>query len=196
MPVKTFTTFIKSKTFMTILFVVVSVVAVAGVIYGVTTHKEPGFMTITAGWDRSQFPLQVCASAYVPSNAADAQSTTADAVSTINSRLGFKALEVSNAGRTCDIDVTVGVPTEVGFTEPGGNARISPKHVKVETANVHGELRDLVLEHELGHALGLAHDDYEQSIMRRTQSLPPDRELPPWISDSDKALLRASFGPK
>jgi len=194
MPAQTFTTFVKSKTFMAILFVVVTVIAVAGIIYGVATHSEPGFMTITPGWSRSDFPLQVCSKSYVPAGTEDAASTVADALTTTNGRLGFVALEKSTSDR-CDIDITIGVPTEAGFTEPGGNARIANRHVRIETANVHGEVLGLVLQHELGHALGLAHDSYEESIMRKVQTETAPRTFPAWISDSDRDLLQDTFGP-
>jgi len=195
---QTVTNFVKSKTFMATLFIFVTVIALTGIIYAIATHSEPGFMTVTPGWTRSDFPLQVCSKAHVPSNTEDAASVVANALATTNSRLGFVALEKSSPGSTgerCDIDITIGMPSEAGFTEPGGNARIGKRHVRIETANVRGEVLDLVLQHELGHALQLSHDFYEQSIMREVQTTTPAGEFPPRISDYDRDLLQDIFGP-
>ena len=202
-------TFIKSKTFNVGIVAALTVAVLILIAYGISSHKEPGYMATTPQWERSDFPLQVCAVAYAdrlvcdPASmvcddagnnlSCDAYATVTDAINTTNSRLGFKALEI--ASTSCDITDTVGVPVEHGFTEPGGNALISAHSCQIQTANVHGEVRDLVMEHELGHCIGLDHDFYQQSIMRRAQIETPMGELPPWISDSDRALLRQDFGP-
>lgn len=191
-------TFVKSKIFNVGIVIFFSIIIASLIVYGVLSHEEPGYMTVTPDWQRSDFPLQVCPMAYV-GDSAEAISIASDVIATINGRLDFDALKISQTA-DCDINVTIGVPTEAGFTEPGGNARISPKHCKVETANVHGELRDLTLEHEFGHCLSLSEDFYKQSIMYggsvNRRSATPTGELPPWISDGDRALLRADFAPQ
>jgi len=68
--------------------------------------------------------------------------------------------------------------------------------VGVATHREAGELLNLTIHHELGHCLGLAHDDFEQSIMRREQSPTPWGQLPPWISDDDRALVRSLYAPR
>lgn len=217
-----FSAFIKTKEFNIGIAIFFSIVVSALIAYGVLSHKEPGYMTVTPGWERSQFPLQVCAIAYADRTicnptgmvcddsglnlSCDALEVVTDAVKATNTRLGFEALEV--AGDHCQITATIGVPVEhgslgnpnSGWTDAGGNAFIRPGSVAIETANVHGELRDLVLQHELGHALSLDHDSYPQSIMFGGEgndlAPTPAGQIPPWISDSDRELLRHDFGPQ
>jgi hypothetical protein len=189
-------TFLKSRAFLGIVGTILLFVVGALLIYGISTHSEPGMMDVTPEWDRSDFPLKVCARSYAESMPAslDAIEVVGDAVQVTNTRLGFMALINSNVCE--DIEVVVGAPAEHGWTDPGGNATISPGHCVVQVVNDHGELRDLATQHELGHCLGLAHDDFEVSIMRRTQSPTRSGQIPPWITDSDRNLLRTNFGPR
>jgi hypothetical protein len=43
-----------------------TVLVIALIIYGVTTHTEPGLMAETPGFAASDLPIQVCAGAYQP----------------------------------------------------------------------------------------------------------------------------------
>lgn len=192
--------FIKSWKFMAIIFAVLCVVSIAGVIYGVTTHTEPGLMDTTPGWTPSDFPLEVCVYTYTsesPQSAASAEDlgNAHHVFDTINDRLGFPAYRAHVRGG-CDVMLVYGAPAEAGWQDPGGSAEISDHFCDVVISNVHGELQTLAVEHELGHCLGLDHDDWEGSIMRRTQSETPDRAFPPRITDSDRELLRELYGPR
>ena len=71
------------------------------------------------------------------------------------------------------------------------------KRCDVRTLNVAGpdDVEDRVLYHEMGHCLGLAHDDYPLSIMYPKQRATADKTIPPWISDSDRVLLRELYAP-
>lgn len=200
--------FFKSWKFMAIIFAVVAALAIAGVVYGVVTHEEPGLMEDAPRWEQSDFPLTVCPASYAPGMPAlnEAQNEVANAAERINRRLGFVALEVSyvceieHTCGNCDINVLVGVPAESGWVDPGGSAALVRTDMgtscDMETSNVHGELLDLTIQHELGHCLGLAHDDFELSIMRPVQSETPDGELPPRLTDFDRELLRGLYMPR
>lgn len=192
--------FIRSWKFAMIIFAVLCVAAVAGVIYGVVTHTEPGLMPGAPFWTREEMPLPVCVHSYGAEDGIDDPVLAEDydhAVSMItltNDRLGFAALEPSG-GDACLILMTYGVPSEVGWQEPGGTAEPTRGYCTVQISNVTGELKSLVVQHELGHCLGLDHDDWEGSIMRREQSPTPDRAYPPRITDSDRELLRSLYAP-
>lgn len=185
--------FLKSYKFAVIVFVVLAVLAVAGVIYGVSTHSELGLMDDAPRWDH--MPLRVTVVAY----AGASTEAVATAQDVLNRRLGFEAFVAGDGREEYDVQVTLGVPSEPGWVDSGGNAWFSTSGSHpvcvVSTSNTGtAELEQLTLQHELGHCLGLAHDNFEQSIMRRVQTPTPLRELPPWISDSDKGLLRGIYG--
>lgn len=161
-------------------------------IVGISTHEEPTFRADAIQWTPSDFPLKVCAS---DRRGALDESPIRYVVQTANQRLDMAALAYVGASEGCEIVITMGVPAEPGWMEPGGDARWSPggRVCYVGVSNVHGELVTLVLYHEFGHCLGLDHDDYDQSIMRPVLSETPDRVIPPWISDADKAAIRARY---
>lgn len=193
--------FLKSWKFAVGVFVVLTVLAVVGVIYGVATHTEPGLMADAPRW--GHMPLRVLVATHVPgASAVEANRAVTDAQDVLNGRLGFTAFVPGDARDEYDVQVTLGVPAERGWMEPGGNAWFSTNGYShpvcvVSTSNTGtAELEQLTLQHELEHCLGLAHDDYAQSIMRRVQVPTPARELPPWISDSDKSLLVGLYGPR
>jgi len=168
-----------------------------------TACAEPGFMPTRPHWEVREEPLTVCASAYDGMGAytdAGIVKMTTDVLSTIDSRLGFKLYQ--SATDDCDITVTVGAPVEAGWRDPGGDASFDPARTSglrcaITTANTGSdEILFYVIEHELGHCAGLDHDDWDGSIMRRVQRERADLEFPPWIDDSDRALLRRTYGPQ
>lgn len=194
--------FIKSWKFMAIIVAVLAVCAIAGVIYGVATHTEPGFMPDAPLWEPEDFPLSVCAHAYVDDGrqaTTDAQNAVDNAIEAINNRLGFTAYRADYLDQHCDVRVVIGYPSEQGFSEPGGNALLTRTDAgiscDVRTVNAVGEIRHLTIQHELGHCLGLADEEGANplSIMRDEQVPTPDREFPPRISDHDRNLLRERY---
>jgi len=178
---------------LTVLFVVAGVL----VVVGVTTHTEAGLMAHR--WDH--MPLTVsCArySEHTTGGCGDVSRTT----TRINQRLGFPVLMMLDRSAVeADVMIVVGAPAEIasGWDEAGGDADIVAEDglaslCFVQTRNTGTtELLHMVLEHELGHCLGLAHDDFDSSIMRPTQRPTPDGVFPPRITDHDRALLRETY---
>lgn len=176
--------------------------AIVGVIYGVVTHEEPGFVNAENSW--ADTPLTVGCTNYA-GDSDEGCDTAEHAVSVVNTRLGFDMLRWTGADPDgdSDIHITMRAPVEVGGENrdaAGGHYELTGRagvyeHCDVWTMNVSGpnDLEWLVLYHELGHCLGLAHDGYEQSIMYPTQEPTPDRTIPPWISDHDRNLLREKY---
>jgi hypothetical protein len=187
--------FIKSWKFAAILVAALTVCAVGLIAYGVTTHEEAGFMETTPNWQANDFPLATCVASYNTSGiiaySADLE-VSRYAMSLVNQRLGFNAYRLGSAAE-CKVNIILGVPTEAGWQDSGGVATINRGSCTIEVANVIGELKVLTLYHELGHCLGLDHDDFEASIMRPTQSVTPEGSMPPWISDSDRSLIRSTY---
>lgn len=194
----------KTKTVAFLVGVVVFAVAVAVTLaVGVATHDEPGFMPDAPQWERSDFPLRVCGKRYTaegPAPLDGSQSRTLGYVTRkINARLNFAALE--DADDRCEIDVTLNAPPADDWRDGGGDAQLvstdgKAKGCLIRVGNVPSDdLRAMVIEHEIGHCLGLAHDDFELSIMRPVQSATRNRTIPPWITDFDRKLLRERYAP-
>jgi len=202
--------FIKSWKFMAIIVAVLTVVVVVMLVYGITTHTEPGLMTETPGFSAQDTPIGVCTVLYTPDGPGseedldNAITLTRDAVHTINQRIGVDVYEYLDAGTPgpCRVRVSVGNPSERGWRDGGGDAvfHAGDRECMVTTTNTGtNELLSLVIQHELGHCLGLDHDDFAMSIMfggpGNALSPTPAGQFPPRITDSDRALLREFYLP-
>lgn len=200
--------FIKSWKFMAIAIAVLFAVVIVLLVIGITTHTEPGLQPDVPRWSRGDFPLSVCAAHDDEPDAGEHNDRLASltyAIETINSRLGFGVFRFTVEGE-CQVHFLFNVPYEAGeWDGPGGDSEIVHSGgratlCRVETSNVAGELLTLTVEHELGHCLGLAHDDFASSIMRDPDLYPmestPDRQFPPRITDFDRNLLRGMYAPE
>lgn len=203
--------FIKSWKFMAIIIGLLTAVVVTTLVVAITTHTEPGFMAVEPGFTRADAPIPVRVTSYAPDGHDDALRAVASAVEITNQRLGFDAFVVQTLPTSSGapfVDVEIGVPTEHSRAEgavvvdPGGAAlfHAGQRECYVTTSNTGtNELLDLVLQHELAHCLGLAHDSYESSIMCGSDPGQPSCTLrvldgfPPHISDNDRALLRTRY---
>lgn len=208
----------RMKTRNIVMIAVVSAIFLAAgvlVAVGVLTHSEPGLMGYCPASGQyevdgardcpeltldSSLPIVVTAESDHPTM--DPENATADIVDRINHRLGFTLLQFDEGG--CDDHATIcvfaEVPFESGFMDTNGSARHfmaeGTLRCEARTSNTGtAEMFDMVLEHEILHCLGLAHDDFDSSIMRPTQTHTPDGEFPPGITDDDRATLRDRYMP-
>lgn len=196
------------------------VTALVLVIVGVTTHTEAGLL----GWcgdddetyvdtptDRCpaptfrRVPVSVTAETSNPHPPMDPEQATRAVVDTINTRVGFDLLWYDPDPGHCmeahSICVRIGEPRDDDWMDTAGDAQHSwegmsqNRYCTVRTSNTGtSELLLLVLQHEILHCLGLAHDDFETSIMRPVQTPTPDGAFPPRITDHDRELLRQQYG--
>ena len=198
-----------------IIWLVAGIVGTLGVIalivFGVLNRNEAGLLNPEVTWRSSEFPLLMEVDVYsveAPSeeDVQRAHEATDDAISFINDRLGFEAYRRVDLVPRNHVHVLVGVPQESvnsdtigesGIADAGGTFSLSGSeahwtHCNIQTSNT-GNLLDLVLKHELGHCLGLAHDESSRSIMFPVQK--DFSGFPPDLSDHDIKILRDLYAP-
>lgn len=185
---------------MAVILGVLGVGALVLVIVGVVTHKEAGFMEPDARWAAGALPLPVLCESY-SADGWDGCNTAEAAVVRINRRLGFEVFEFVRTTQDTPVRITVNYPRTPDMMDTAGHAEIvadpSTQEISrcwVRTSNIPTtELLGMVIEHELGHCLWLAHDRSDMSIMRRMQRSTGLGSFPPRITDHDRRLLRERY---
>lgn len=203
--------FIRSWKFMAIIIGIFTAIVIALIIVGITQHTEAGFATastpIEDGFvppDYPNRPIGICVQSYplLGVTAPEDLGAVDEAAHIINQRVGFDLLEVGDIHTYtggCMMVATIGAPVEVSsdphrHADSGGGSGVCHDSCCFGTWNTGtSELTSLAIQHEIGHCLGLAHDDYEMSIMYPRQHNTPAGTYPPRISDSDRDILRQRY---
>ncbi len=194
--------------------ILIFIAALVGVIYGITrpTEGDNGIYRVcTLGsqinydstvcqnpesllWERERFPLRVSTGA----NQAD--SDLASAISIINFQVGCEVFifdgsipieqaDVSiNPYGTMDVELEAFGGSTSHFLDAEWNLRARVEILGVSNPN----MRQRVFVHELGHVLGLMHDDFEASIMFPTQAQTRNIQFIQFTS-GDRKLLRELY---
>jgi predicted Zn-dependent protease len=195
-------------------FFIFLTVTVGLIVFGELTHEEPGLERPEVSWPKDDFPLSVQATSHVPARTKEDRNAVKAAIKTTNDRLGFTAFKYDDDTDTAHVQVTVGVPqdsslkTHADFDgqtlkDAGGAFLLKAypgdkrwKECIVQTSNTGTiGLLHAVLQHELGHCLGLAHDDFESSIMHNPQKEWSGQGWPASLTDFDRNELRKRYAP-
>lgn len=200
--------------------VVMSVIALSGVIYGVLSSRNEPAVAMGVCWDNGTGKVKsyeldgasICPEGEWPSKSVPLKVYTdtsnqpsnvrsdlavSRAVKMINQRVGC-TLAIATDECLPDVVVKVGQPQDSSWREAGGRT----VHMKnksgrmlalVETSNTGDDTTlHVVLVHEILHAFFVPHTDWDGAVMRRRQKSDVDfMSLADfWISDKTVAILR------
>ena len=180
----------------------VTIVAVVGVIFGVATHTEPGLMRVCwsetdsatyncaqgeeIAWSRRAIPLSVETDGYV----GEVQTS----IDIVNTQVGCDLLSYQEAHGTLPADITITSDAVMSRGDQRGGSTWHLRDGDRLRARVElyaaGSMALRIIVHELGHALGLAHDPFVTSIMYPTQRDSTGRLESILFTDSDRNTLR------
>lgn len=176
-------------------FIGVCVGVVILIVYGVLTHKEAGF---TPGgktrWEKSDFPLSIAIVKQDDELGKMNAKALMGAVDALNSRLGFEAFAYPDVlPCKADVEVNFQVPYEKDRMETSGLATCKKGRCQVDICNTATlAATSLAVRHELGHVLGLDHDDFEDSLMYGGELNAGQQYR---LTDYDRSIIRARYAP-
>ena len=198
--------------------VVLTLAVLSLTLYGVLHHTEQGLLTACdtpngaldyngdcsqVKWNQSQIPLQVYIESSNPYPPLAPDSALSSVVSHINHSFGFRLLSATSNEGDADIRVdfaSAAVVSSLHLHNANGGALHHRKAdgslwCEVRTWNTGtAELADKALTHELGHCLGLTHDDFPASAMYpRIVSDSNFRPTRLRFTDYDRALLHRLY---
>lgn len=204
------------------IFAVLVTGAIIGISIGIANHQEEGLLNVVwtdnratyepirdevtteLTWPKEQIPILISvidpAGEYLPISSEEVNEVR-QAIDDFNDQVGFDLFEFSSTPDVEDASVIWGLPIEVGRNSPAGLV----SHRRLSNGEIQGLVRlwettsirttHQVLMHELGHLIGLAHDDFQDSLMYPTYQ---DNNLGEStgsirITDSDVALLKRLY---
>ena len=206
-------------------FAVFTVIVVVLLVVAITTHDEPTFLTgcddagglnVDYSGDcyeiRPTLPLTVSATTTNPHPPADPEEATRAAIDVFNARARMRGhcepfVYVDDIAEA-NVAVHIGEAVQVGVTLDGvaGAAQHSHRGAMFEDGQPFTSVvytyntgtvgfTHAVLVHELGHAAGLAHDPFEDSVMFYSTEAPDPTNLEDpglrrlWVTDMDVDAL-------
>lgn len=178
------------------LAVAIFITAAAFTAWGVATHHEETFGRAER-WESTPIGVWGNTYGYGHLSAAD-YGTLRAAVEAVNVRMGFEVYRMGPGSHT-PVAVTLGAPVGDG-ADPGAHARVSLSEGRILSCEIQTRAMgtavatELMLRHELGHCLGLTHDDFESSIMFPTVPIEvPMGQFPPRFTDDDRDAVRERY---
>lgn len=178
---------------MAVVIGVIVAAALVMVIVFVVIDDQPTLVHPERRW--VEVPVSVTCVQYAPS--APTCGIVQRRVAAFNSAVGFEMYRYDAS--SAQVGITLGTPVEAGADEPGGVFELrrdgdTYTSCDIRTMNTGGvEFLAQVIDHELGHCAGLAHDDSPNSKMYPLARERPSGGFGQRWRDGDLAALREQY---